>query len=174
MQPPIRPQLSNINISIWYFTLTVMHHTYQSHGHVAALDFTIAWDHYQPTRNKLQTSHHQQMAQSTLNVESSNMWWRPQPKQDLGEYSKMGKQLYPSASNSMNSVLPNHQPQSKQTAPWPKVFSPLQLYKKFPRQWTCNFIGWRKEWNKNTFCLLETRKPKHGGLIHKTSPTTSP
>ena len=37
MQPPIRPQLSSIKLSIRYFTLTVMHHTYQSQGHAAAL-----------------------------------------------------------------------------------------------------------------------------------------
>ena len=37
MQPPIRPRLSNIKIAIWYFKLTVMHHTYQSQGHAAAL-----------------------------------------------------------------------------------------------------------------------------------------
>ena len=27
---------------------------------------------------------------------------------------------------------------------------------------------------KSKFHLLENRKPKHGGLLHKTSPTTSP
>ena len=58
------------NLAIWYFTLTLMYHNYQSHGHTATMEDTITWDHYQPTQQKLQTSHHQQMAQSIWNVES--------------------------------------------------------------------------------------------------------
>ena len=50
MHPPIRPRLSNIKLAIWYFTLTVMHHTYQRHMHSAALEGTITWAHYQPTQ----------------------------------------------------------------------------------------------------------------------------
>ena len=131
MQPPIRPRLSNINIAIWYFTLEVMHHTYQSYGHAAALEGTITWANYQPTHKKLQTSHHHQMSQSTRNVKSYNTWWRLQPKQKSGDCSTMGKHIYPSASHFMNSVLPNHQSQSKQTTPWPKASSPLQLDRNF-------------------------------------------
>ena len=52
MQPPIRPRLSSIKLAIWYFTLTVMHHTYQSQGHAAALGGNITSVHYQPTRKK--------------------------------------------------------------------------------------------------------------------------
>ena len=50
--------------------MTLMHNIFQNHGHAAAMEGTITWAHYQPTRQKLQTSRHQQMAQSTRNVES--------------------------------------------------------------------------------------------------------
>ena len=41
MQPPICPRLSNIKQMIWYFTLTVIRHAYQSQGHAAALEGNI-------------------------------------------------------------------------------------------------------------------------------------
>ena len=50
----------------------------------------------------LQTSCHQKMAQSTRNVESSNMWWRPRPKQKLGDCSALSKKRYPCVSYSIN------------------------------------------------------------------------
>ena len=85
----------------------------------------------------------------------------------------MGKQRYPYALHSMNLVLPYRQPQSKQTTLRPKALSPLQVDKKGPRHWTGDYIGLRTGLKKRLFRLLETRKPKHRVLFHKTSPTTS-
>ena len=49
-----------------------------------------------PTDPKnLQTSRHQQMAQSTRNAESSSMWWRLRTNQKLEDCSTMKKQRYP-------------------------------------------------------------------------------
>ena len=142
MQPPIHPQLSNINLAIWYFKVIVMHNIYQSHGHASTMKGTITWSYYQPTRKKLQTSRHQKMSQSTQNVEYSNMWCRPRPKQKSGDCSTMGIHWYPYASHSTNSVLPNCQPQQRQTTPQPKTSSPLQLDKNVPSQWKYDCIGW--------------------------------
>ena len=46
-------------------------------------------------KKNLQTSRHQQMAQPTLNIESSSMQWRLWPKQKSEDCSTMGKQRYP-------------------------------------------------------------------------------
>ena len=89
----------------------------------------------------LQTSRHQKMAQSTWNVESSNTWWRLRKNQKLRDCSTMVKYLYPYVSHSMNSIVTNHQPQSKQTTPQQKSLLLLQSAKKDPRKCTCNFIG---------------------------------
>ena len=79
---------------------------------------------------KLQNSRRQKMSQSTRNVESSNTWWQLRLKHESGDCYTIGKQRYPYASHSMNSTLPNYQPQSKQKNPWPKASSLLQLDKK--------------------------------------------
>ena len=47
-----RPRLSSIKLAMWYFTLTVTHHTYQSQGHASALGGTITSAQYQPIRKK--------------------------------------------------------------------------------------------------------------------------
>ena len=142
MQTPIRPRLSNINLAIWYFTLRVMHHTYQNHRYADALEVNITWARYQTTQQKIQTSRHHKMYQYTQNVESLNMWWHLRPKQNSGECFTIDKHMYPSVSHSTNSVFTNLQPQSKQITPPPKVSPPLQLDKKGPRQWIYNFIRW--------------------------------
>ena len=43
----------------------------------------------------IQTSRHQQMAQSTRSAESSRTWWHPCPKYKSEYCSTMGKQRYP-------------------------------------------------------------------------------
>ena len=100
---------------------------------------------------KLQTSRHQKMAQSTRNVESSNIWWRPRPDQKLGDCSTMGKHWQPYASHSMNSILPNHQSQSKQKTPHLKALSQIRFDRKGPRQCKSNFIERRTGLKKKTF-----------------------
>ena len=138
-----------------------MHHTYHSHRHVAALEGTITWAHFQPTREKLQTFWHQKIAQSTQNVHSSKTWWCLWPKQKSGDCYTMGKQLYPYASHSMNSDLPNYQPHSKQTTTRSKALSPLQLDKKVQGNEHAILLDEGKDKTKRHFRLLETGKLKH-------------
>ena len=148
-----------------------MHHTYQSHGHADALEVTITWDRKQPTHKYLQISCHQQMSQPTRNVESSNMWRCLRTKHNSGDCSKMVKQLYPYSSHSMNLVFPNHQPQSKHTTPRPNALFLLQLDKNSQVNGHVILLNEGQGKTKRIFRLLETMKPKHGGLFTKNHPT---
>ena len=70
--------------------------------------------------------------------------------------------------------FPNHQPQSKQITLLMEVLLLLMSNKKVPIQLIWYFIGWRTGFNKMISCIMETREPKNGGLLRKTSPTISP
>ena len=65
MKPLIRPWLSNINLAIGYFTLTVTNPTYQNLGRVAAIEGNIIWAHYKKNQKNVQTSRNQQTEQYT-------------------------------------------------------------------------------------------------------------
>ena len=69
---------------------------------------------------------------------------------------------------------PKQQTQSKQITPWPKASSPLHLDKNIQGNEHAILLDERQSKAKRPFRLLETSKPKHEGLIHETSPTTSP
>ena len=58
---------SNTNLEIWYFILTVMHHTYHNHRYATALEGTTTWACYQLTRKNIQTFRHKEMDQPTRN-----------------------------------------------------------------------------------------------------------
>ena len=71
----------------------------QPHWRELLSEITTNWP------ENLQTSHQQQMAQSTRNVEYSSMWWHPRPKQKSEDCSAMGKRCYPHEVKSMNSFF---------------------------------------------------------------------
>ena len=70
--------------------------------------------------------------------------------------------------------FPNHQPQSKQIIPWLEILSTLQLEKKVQVNGYTILLDEGQGDPKRPFRLLETRKSKHGGLLHETSPIISP
>ena len=94
------------------------------------------------------------------------MRWHPWPKYKLGDCFIMGKYIYPSKSNSTNSVFPNHQPQSKQITPRPKASSPLRLDKKFQGSGYSILLD-EGQGLKQLCSLLEPSNSKHGGLLQK-------
>ena len=57
MQPLILTQYSNLELSIWYYTLIVMHHTYQNHGHTSVLEGTTELALIHTTIQNLHTYH---------------------------------------------------------------------------------------------------------------------
>ena len=143
MQPPIRPRSSSINLAIWYFTLAVMHHTYQSQVHADALGgyYYLSslptdpknYPNLPPPENG---PIHTECRILKHVVESAD-------EEEVGGLFHNGKPLVPLIITLNELGFNQQKKQQKQTTPRPKASSLLQLDKKGPRQWACDFIGWR-------------------------------
>ena len=157
MHTPIRPWISNIKLVILYFTLIVMHYNYQSQGHAAALRGTITSAHYQPTRkiskppatSKWPNLHRVQNPQACGGVRSWSISRRTVP-----QWANSGT---PNNYTPWTRFYPTTNPNKNRQLRGRRHHHRYSLKKKVQGN---GYAIW-------TFCLLESREPKHRGLFHK-------
>ena len=172
MQPPILPWISYIKLVIWYFKLTVIHHTYQRQGHTAALEDSTNWAHYQPTwkifkppaTRKCPNPHINQNSQACGGVRGQSRSWRTVPQ--------WANSSIPTNYTSWTWFYPTANPNKNRQRRGQKQCNLYSQTKKFECNGHAVLLNEGQDFKKR-FRLLETRKSKHGGLFHKTSPTTS-